>query len=129
MTIIKFIFAAPILGALLAAQTKPATAPAISEGFRSAAENVMDCLDAANTVAHATDTVFYAQSTPCRPMLRRLERVANSEKERSVAHAIHEYQTQLHICHLTQGICVDINQARENVIKEGALRVPDAAAK
>ena len=62
---------------------EPAGAPGISEGFRSAAENVVDCLDGAELIADKSDVVFFPQSLQCRAMLRRLERSAATTQEHS----------------------------------------------
>jgi hypothetical protein len=105
---------------------EPAGAPGISEGFRSAAENVLDCLDGADLVAVKTDAVFYPQILQCRAMLRKLERLAATTQEHSLARSIFGYQTEIAVCHLTGGPCDGNKEARDKAIQEGRLREPDA---
>jgi hypothetical protein len=110
-----------LVGLIALAQKKPA-AP---DPFREKAEDVLDCLDAANLVAMRADPVFYPQSLQCRPMLRRLERAAGSDQERALAQALHEYQSSIMACHLAAGgeSCA-WKVPRDKAIQTGQLRAP-----
>ena len=101
----------------------------ISSTFREKAEDVVDCLDAANIVAAKSDAVFYPQSLQCRTMLRKLQRAASNPAERSVTDDLQNYQQEVVLCHAGGVSCAQESKDRSAAIKDGGLRAPDAPGK
>jgi hypothetical protein len=103
----------------------------ISGTFRAAAEETLDCLDGASVVEQDPEVVFEPQSLGCRAMLRKLGRSARTPQESIVVADLGELQTKIVSCHLAHGeSCDDAERLiRTKAIKDGGLRVPDAAGK
>jgi hypothetical protein len=99
----------------------------IGASFRSAAEDVLDCLDGLSLVDVSPDQIYWPQSLKCRPMVRHLGRVANGSDEIALADTLNSLQSKITACHIAGSgaqPCTEERAIRARAIQEGALRVP-----
>ncbi|MFL6313711.1 MAG: hypothetical protein ACJ71W_16560 [Terriglobales bacterium] len=119
-----------LLSTLAPAQTQKSETPTqnlISASFRTAAEDVLDCLDGLALVDVSPDQIYWPQSLKCRPMVRHLGRVAINPDETALAEALNALQSKITACHIAGSggqPCAEERAVRARAIQEGTLRAP-----